>query len=94
LLNSHVLSSIFLTLKSQITPIFVRPVGVNTSEAETSTPPATGKHHLVTADPQVHDKVIQTWVELASAKPVLPQRFRPPAPDDKKDDKKPDTPAK
>ena len=25
--NSHVLSSIFFTLKSQITPIFVRPVG-------------------------------------------------------------------
>jgi hypothetical protein len=58
------------------------------------TPSATGKHQLVTADPRMHDKVIQTWVELASAKPVLPQRFRPPAADDKKDDKKPDTPAK
>ena len=36
LVNSQVLSSIFLTRKSHITPIFVRPVGVNTSESDTS----------------------------------------------------------
>ncbi len=34
--NSHVLSSIFLTVRSQVTPIFVRAVGVNTSDVETS----------------------------------------------------------
>ena len=36
LVNSQVLSSILLTLKSQITPIFVRPEGVKMSELETS----------------------------------------------------------
>jgi hypothetical protein len=52
------------------------------------TPSPQGKHYRLTADPEKRDKVVQTWVELASAKPVLPQRFRPPAADDKKDDKK------
>ena len=62
---------------------------------------AQGRHYQLTVSPEKREKVIQTWVELASAKPVLPQRFRPPAADDKKndkkedkkDDKKPDTPA-
>jgi hypothetical protein len=48
---------------------------------------AQGKHYNLTVDPEKKDKVIQTWVELASAKPVLPQRFRPPVADDKKPDK-------
>jgi hypothetical protein len=51
---------------------------------------AEGKHFNLTVDPEKQDKVIQTWVELASAKPVLPQRFRPPvAADEKKEEKKP-----
>ena len=36
LVNSQVLPSIFFTLKSQITPTFILPVGVKTSEFETS----------------------------------------------------------
>jgi hypothetical protein len=56
---------------------------------------AQGKHYTLAVDPEKKDKVIQIWVELASAKPVLPQRFRPPvAADDKKEEKKPDTPVK
>ncbi len=56
---------------------------------------AQGKHYTLTVDPEKRDKVIQAWVELASAKPVLPQRFRPPvAADDKATEKKPDTPIK
>jgi hypothetical protein len=48
---------------------------------------AQGKHYGLAVDPEKKDKVIQTWVELASAKPVLPQRFRPPV---AVNDKKPD----
>ena len=64
---------------------------------------AQGKHYNLTVDPEKQQKVLQTWVELASAKPVLPQRFRPPVAaddqkdnkkDDKKDAKKPDPPVK
>ncbi len=51
------------------------------------TPSPQGTHYCLTADPEKRDKVVQTWVELASAKPVLPQRFRPPAAVDKKKDK-------
>jgi hypothetical protein len=63
------------------------------------TPSAQGKHYTLTIDPEKRDKVVQTWVELTSAKPVLPQRFRPPVAaddkkEDKKDDKKPDPPVK
>ncbi len=61
------------------------------------TPSAQGRHFTLTVNPEKRGKAIQTWVELASAKPVLPQRFRPPA-DDKKGDKKapdkPNSPAK
>jgi inosine-uridine nucleoside N-ribohydrolase len=39
---------------------------------------AGGKHRYLIADPAQKEKVIQTYVELASAKPVFPQRFRPP----------------
>jgi hypothetical protein len=50
---------------------------------------AQGRHFSLTANPEKQDLVIKTWVELASAKPVMPQRFRPPAVvDEKKDDKK------
>jgi len=52
---------------------------------------AQGKHFSLNVDPEKKDKVIQTWVELASARPVLPQRFRPPVDaDGKKIDKKAD----
>jgi hypothetical protein len=57
---------------------------------------AQGTHYSLTLNPEKQEKVVQTFVELASAKPVLPQRFRPPVADDKKDekkdDKKPDPP--
>ena len=36
LVNSQVLPSIFFTLKSQITPTFILPVGVKMSELETN----------------------------------------------------------
>jgi purine nucleosidase len=49
---------------------------------------ATGKHQLLVLDPGQKDKIIQTYVELASAKPVIRLRFRPDAADEKKDDKK------
>jgi inosine-uridine nucleoside N-ribohydrolase len=39
---------------------------------------AQGKHQYLIADPAQKDKILQTYVELASAKPVQPQRFRPP----------------
>jgi hypothetical protein len=58
---------------------------------------AQGKHHMLTADLDKKDKVIQAFVELAAAKPVLPQRFRPPAAaaeDKKPEDKKPAAPVK
>jgi hypothetical protein len=63
---------------------------------------AQGKHKYISVDPDKKDKVVQTLVELASAKPVVQQRFRPPAADadavdkkdDKKDNKKADVPAK
>jgi hypothetical protein len=38
-----------------------------------------GKHHRLTIDPDQKDKVAQAYIELTSAKPVQPQRFRPPA---------------
>jgi hypothetical protein len=46
-----------------------------------------GKHKVLSVDPEKKDKVVQTLVELASAKPAVQQRFRPPAADDKKADK-------
>jgi hypothetical protein len=52
---------------------------------------AQGKHQMLSADPAQKDKVLQAYVDLTSAKPVFPQRFRPPVADDKKaEDKKAD----
>jgi hypothetical protein len=48
-----------------------------------------GRHQYVLVDPEKKDKIVQTLVELASAKPVVQQRFRPPVADDAK---KPETP--
>jgi hypothetical protein len=45
---------------------------------------------MLMPDPEKKDKVVAAFVELTAAKPVLPQRFRPPAAEDKKDDKKDD----
>jgi inosine-uridine nucleoside N-ribohydrolase len=39
---------------------------------------ATGKHQYLIADPAQQARIIQAYVDLASAKPVPPQRFRPP----------------
>jgi hypothetical protein len=53
---------------------------------------AQGKHQTLVIDPEQKEKVLQAYVDLTSAKPVFPQRVRPPVVvDDKKaDDKKPD----
>ena len=40
---------------------------------------AQGKHNYLVVDPAQKDKVVQTLVELASAKPVIRMRFRPDA---------------
>ncbi len=42
---------------------------------------AGGKHQHLIVDASQRDKVVQAYVDLASAKPVLPQRFRPPVAD-------------
>jgi hypothetical protein len=70
-------------------------------DGKTAFTAGTGKHRVLSVDPEKKDKIVQTLVELASAKPAVQQRFRPPAAandknaDDKKpQDKKPDTPPK
>jgi hypothetical protein len=45
---------------------------------------ASGKHQYLIADPAQKEKVVQAFVDLASAKPVPPQRFRPPVAADAK----------
>jgi hypothetical protein len=50
-------------------------------------PAAQGKHQMLSVDPAQKEKVIQAYVELCSAKPVVPQRFRPPVAADAKDAK-------
>jgi len=50
----------------------------------------TGKVRSLIFDPAQKEKIIQTFVELASAKPAVPQqRFKPPAADVKADPAKP-----
>jgi hypothetical protein len=39
----------------------------------------TGKHQYLSVDAEQKDKVLHAYVELASAKPVPPKRFRPDA---------------
>ena len=52
-------------------------------------PSAGGKHRYLSVDPAQKDRVIQAYIELATAKPVVrAQRFRPPA-----EKKKADVPA-
>ena len=41
-------------------------------------PSAQGKHRYLILDPAQKDRIIKTFVEIASAKPVPRQRFRPP----------------
>jgi hypothetical protein len=41
------------------------------------TPSAEGKHRYLILDPAQKDRIVQTYVELASARPVPRQRFRP-----------------
>jgi hypothetical protein len=38
-----------------------------------------GKHQYLVIDPEQKEKVLHAYVELASAKPVPPRRFRDPA---------------
>jgi len=47
---------------------------------------AQGKHQYLIADPAQKEKIEKAYVELASAKPAPPQRFRPPNAADKKAD--------
>jgi purine nucleosidase len=65
--------------------ITVRDDGSNTFAAS-----ANGKHQHLIADPDQKEKILKAYVELASAKPVMPQRFRPNA--DKAADKAADMP--
>jgi len=61
------------------------PVCVQTDDGKTTfTASAQGKHQNLTVDPAQKEKVLQAFVDLASAKPVPPQRFRPPAAADQK----------
>jgi hypothetical protein len=49
------------------------------------TPSASGKHQYLIPDPAQKEKILAAYVELASTKQVArPQRFRPPAADQKK----------
>lgn len=64
-------------------------IAIEKDGRQSFTPSAQGTHYRLTEDPEKRDKVIQTWIELAAAKPVIPQRFRPPAAE-----KKPDPPVK
>jgi inosine-uridine nucleoside N-ribohydrolase len=51
---------------------------------------AEGKHQYLILDQQQKDRILKTYVELASAKPVPPKRFRPAdAADPQKEQKKP-----
>ncbi len=48
-------------------------------------PSAQGVHKYLIQDPAQRDKVVQAYVELASAKPVIRLRFRPDAADQQKE---------
>jgi hypothetical protein len=58
--------------------------------------PGSGNHHALRLDPAKKDKVMQTLVELATAKPPVPQQRirRPDAAAAAADGKKPEVPAK
>jgi hypothetical protein len=66
---------------SDVGTVAIRDDGQMSFSASTS-----GKHRLLMPDAEKKDKVVQTLVELASAKPVIQQRFRPPVAEDKKAD--------
>jgi inosine-uridine nucleoside N-ribohydrolase len=54
-----------------------------------------GKHQYLILDQAQKDRILKTYVELASAKPVPPKRFRPAdAADPKEEQKKPSDPIK
>ncbi len=50
---------------------------------------ATGKHQYLIFDPAQKDKILKTYVELASAKPAPPKRFKADAAVDEKPEEKP-----
>jgi hypothetical protein len=63
-------------------------------DGRTSFAAGAGKHQFLIADPSKKEKVVQAYVDLTSAKPVFPQRFRPPAAVNlKKPAEEPDKPA-
>jgi inosine-uridine nucleoside N-ribohydrolase len=51
-----------------------------------------GKHKYLIADPAQKEKILKTYVELASAKPVPPRRFKPAAAADAEQQDKPKQP--
>jgi hypothetical protein len=53
-------------------------IAIDKDARESFTPSPQGTHYRLSEDPEKRDKVIQAWIELAAAKPVIPQRFRPP----------------
>jgi hypothetical protein len=59
-------------------------VSVNDEGQTSFAASASGKHTYLIADPAQKEKVVQAFVDLASAKPVFPQRFRPAAAADAK----------
>lgn len=52
-------------------------IRVQDDGATAFTPSAEGRHQYLIADPTQRDRVLQAYVELASAKPAPRQRFRP-----------------
>lgn len=70
-------------------------VTVRDDGAVTFTAGANGKHRYITVDPSQKDRIIKTYIELASAKPVVRQpRRRPPQQQEQQQQppKKPDMP--
>jgi hypothetical protein len=57
-------------------------------------PSSTGKHQYLIYDPAQKEKILKTYVELASAKPAPPKRFKPveAVVDEKPEDKSKETP--
>jgi len=54
-------------------------ISISDSGVMAFAPSPQGKHQRLSIDPDQKDKVTQAYVDLTSAKPVFPQRFRPPA---------------
>lgn len=53
------------------------------------TPSSGGKHRYLIYDPAQRERILKAYTEIASAKPVVKPRFRPPKKDDDKPEEKP-----